>query len=102
MKITIDLENMDDVTLGLALLNSINDSNKPEPESMDDTVSSLCLTARSDSCLKFAKIKTIEELTACNNSDLLKIPNFGKKSLEEIKHQLSHRGLRLREGFLKR
>lgn len=58
-------------------------------------VEELNLTARSSNCLKAVNIRFIGELVQKTENELLKAPNFGKKSLTEIKDKLSELGLSL-------
>lgn len=58
-------------------------------------VEDLELTVRSANCLKAENIHYIGDLVQRAESDLLKTPNLGKKSLNEIKDILSARGLSL-------
>ena len=55
----------------------------------------LNLTARSSNCLQSVNIKYIGDLIQKTENDLLKAPNFGKKSLIEIKDKLAELGLSL-------
>ncbi len=58
-------------------------------------VDDLELTVRSANCLKAENIYYIGDLVQRYEADLLKTPNLGKKSLNEIKEVLSSRGLSL-------
>ena len=58
-------------------------------------VDELELTVRSANCLKAENIHYIGDLVTRMESDLLRTPNFGKKSLNEIKEVLLSRGLSL-------
>ena len=58
-------------------------------------VDDLELTVRSANCLKAESIYYIGDLIQRNESDLLKAPNLGRKSLNEIKDILSSKGLSL-------
>ena len=58
-------------------------------------VDELELTVRSANCLKAESIHYIGDLVSRKESDLLRTPNLGKKSLNEIKEVLSSRGLSL-------
>ena len=58
-------------------------------------VDELELTVRSANCLKVEKIYYIGDLVTRKESDLLKTPNLGRKSLNEIKDVLAARGLSL-------
>lgn len=58
-------------------------------------VDDLELTVRSANCLKAESIFYIGDLVQRNETDLLKTPNLGKKSLTEIKNVLASHGLSL-------
>lgn len=58
-------------------------------------VEDLELTVRSANCLKAENVHFIGDLVQRAESDLLKTPNLGKKSLNEIKSVLADRGLSL-------
>ena len=59
------------------------------------SVDDLELTVRSANCLKAENIHYIGDLVQRNESDLLKAPNLGRKSLNEIRDILSAKGLSL-------
>jgi DNA-directed RNA polymerase subunit alpha len=62
------------------------------PKDLVETqIDSLDLTKRAKNCLKREKIDTIGELLKRRPADLLKIKNFGRKSLDEIKKELSEK-----------
>ena len=52
---------------------------------------------RSYNCLKRAGIQTIGDLLAKSENELGAIPNFGKKSIDEVIETLVARGLGLRQ-----
>ncbi len=58
-------------------------------------IDDLELTVRSTNCLKGEHIYYIGDLVQRSEADLLKTPNLGKKSLNEIKSVLASRGLSL-------
>lgn len=58
-------------------------------------VDDLELTVRSANCLKAENIYCIGDLVQRSEMDLLRTPNLGKKSLNEIKEVLANRGLAL-------
>lgn len=58
-------------------------------------VDDLELTVRSANCLKAENIQFIGDLVTRSEADLLKTPNLGRKSLNEIKDVLAQRGLHL-------
>ena len=63
------------------------------------SVDELELSVRSYNCLKNANIKTIGDLVAKSESEMLKTKNFGRKSLNEIKDILAEMGLTLGMDF---
>jgi len=58
-------------------------------------VEELDLTVRSVNCLKTERIFYVGDLIQKTESELLKTPNLGKKSLTEIKNMLAEQGLSL-------
>jgi hypothetical protein len=58
-------------------------------------VDELELTVRSANCLKAENIYYIGDLIQRTETELLKTPNLGRKSLNEIKEVLASRGLTL-------
>ena len=58
-------------------------------------VDELELTVRSANCLKAENIYYIGDLIQRTENELLKTPNLGRKSLNEIKEVLAQRGLTL-------
>jgi DNA-directed RNA polymerase subunit alpha len=65
-------------------------------------IEELELGVRSYNCLKRVGIETIGDLVTKTETELAAIPNFGKKSIEEVKETLASHGLTLRgdEGLL--
>jgi DNA-directed RNA polymerase subunit alpha len=61
-------------------------------------IEELELGVRSYNCLKRVGIETIGDLVVKSESELAAIPNFGKKSIEEVKETLAQHGLTLRGG----
>ena len=69
------------------------------PNAMDDIlIEELELGVRSYNCLKRAGIQTVGDLVNKTEGELNAIPNFGKKSIDEVIETLHSRGLGLREG----
>ena len=58
-------------------------------------VDELELSVRSANCLKNDNIIYIGDLVQKSEAEMLRTPNFGRKSLNEIKEVLSSMGLRL-------
>ncbi len=63
----------------------------------DFLIEELELGVRSYNCLKRAGIQTIADLLAKSEAELNAIPNFGKKSIDEVIETLAARGLSLRD-----
>ena len=61
-------------------------------------IEELELGVRSYNCLKRVGIETIGDLVTKSENELAAIPNFGKKSIEEVKETLATHGLNLRGG----
>jgi DNA-directed RNA polymerase subunit alpha len=59
-------------------------------------IEELELGVRSYNCLKRVGIETIGDLVVKTENELAAIPNFGKKSIEEVKETLGTHGLTLR------
>jgi len=59
-------------------------------------IEELELGVRSYNCLKRVGIETIGDLVSKSENELSAIPNFGKKSVEEVKETLQTHGLNLR------
>jgi len=84
----------------LDLFVSFNNRAEPLPEAppneWDIPVETLNLSVRSFNCLKRAGISKVSELLDLTEDEIMKMRNFGKKSLDEIKQVLAERGLTLR------
>ncbi|MDQ2865355.1 MAG: DNA-directed RNA polymerase subunit alpha [Candidatus Eremiobacteraeota bacterium] len=84
----------------LDLFVGFNNREEPLPEAppneWDIPVESLNLSVRSFNCLKRAGISKVSELLDLTEDEIMKMRNFGKKSLDEIKLVLEERGLSLR------
>ena len=69
----------------------------PGADGLDEIlIEELELGVRSYNCLKRAGIQTVGELVRKSESELNAIPNFGRKSIEEVIETLHSRGLELR------
>jgi DNA-directed RNA polymerase subunit alpha len=65
---------------------------------MDDIlIEELELGVRSYNCLKRAGIQTVGDLVSKSEGELAAIPNFGRKSIDEVIETLQARGLDLRD-----
>src|ERR687895_2466725 len=60
-------------------------------------IEELELGVRSYNCLKRVGIETIGDLVSKTENELAAIPNFGKKSIEEVRETLAAHGLTMRE-----
>jgi len=70
----------------------------PQAHGMENfPIEELELGVRSYNCLKRVGIETIGDLVTKTENELAAIPNFGKKSIEEVRETLAAHGLTLRE-----
>ncbi|MEM8494074.1 MAG: DNA-directed RNA polymerase subunit alpha [Planctomycetota bacterium] len=58
-------------------------------------MSELDLSVRASNCLESAKLESVADLVAYDESELLKVRSFGKTSLREVKRKLADLGLEL-------
>lgn len=87
----------------IALFVDLDSQKEPEEDEHEDEVNPMLLrpvddlelTVRSANCLKAENIYYIGDLIKRTETELLKTPNLGKKSLTEIKDVLESRGLTL-------
>jgi DNA-directed RNA polymerase subunit alpha len=70
----------------------------PQAHGMENfPIEELELGVRSYNCLKRVGIETIGDLVSKTEDELAAIPNFGKKSIEEVRETLAAHGLNLRD-----
>ncbi len=62
---------------------------------LETTIEELDLSVRSYNCLKRAGINTVQDLTTRSESDMMKVRNLGRKSLEEVMSKLQAMDLSL-------
>lgn len=75
----------------------ITESVSAEEEVLQKTVESLDLSVRSLNCLQSENIATIGQLLSYSREDMMKIKNFGRKSLTEIGEKLAMYDLKIKE-----
>lgn len=63
---------------------------------LEMTIEELDMSVRAFNCLKRAGINTVEDLTNRTESEMIKVKNLGKKSLEEVINKLQGLGLELK------
>lgn len=73
----------------------VEEEERKMDEILNKNIEELELSVRSANCLKEGRIKTIGQLAKKSEEELLKMRNFGKKSLAEIKEILTRYGLSL-------
>ncbi len=79
---------------GLAGTGAVGGGPSRPPNAMDDIlIEELELGVRSYNCLKRAGIQTVGDLVSKTEGELNAIPNFGKKSIDEVIETLHARGL---------
>ena len=60
---------------------------------LETSIEELELSVRSFNCLKRAGIATVEDLISKSESEMMKVRNLGKKSLDEVTAKLHSLGL---------
>ncbi len=89
--------NMDTAELARSLERSAPEFEVAPTNGMEHIlIEELELGVRSYNCLKRVGIETVGDLVAKSDRDLASIPNFGRKSIDEIRAALGAHGLRLR------
>jgi len=74
------------------------EADAPQAHGMENfPIEELELGVRSYNCLKRVGIETIGDLVSKTETELAAIPNFGKKSIEEVRETLQAHGLTLRD-----
>ena len=86
----------DQLDLFVSFTNRAEPLPEAPPNEWDIPVETLNLSVRSFNCLKRAGISKVSELLDLTEDEIMKMRNFGKKSLDEIKQVLNERGLSLR------
>ncbi|MDD5089623.1 MAG: DNA-directed RNA polymerase subunit alpha [Candidatus Wallbacteria bacterium] len=74
---------------------TVSDSTPGQRPLQDLPVAELGLSRRSSNCLKSGDINTVGQLVAMSKGNLMKLKNFGRKSLDEIREKLLEHGLAL-------
>ncbi|MBA2537250.1 MAG: DNA-directed RNA polymerase subunit alpha [Actinobacteria bacterium] len=83
---------------GLGDSAEIGEAEAPQAHGMENfPIEELELGVRSYNCLKRVGIETIGDLVTKSEDELAAIPNFGRKSIEEVKETLDAHGLALRD-----
>ena len=75
----------------------VEKDDKGKEKVLEMTIEELDLSVRSFNCLKRAGINTVEDLTNKTESDMMKVRNLGRKSLEEVIVKLQSLGFSLRK-----
>ncbi len=91
----------------MSLLINLSDTSSKDPifeetqtqekEKRYPTIEELELSVRAYNCLKRENIDTVDKLLNYREEDLLKIRNFGQKSIQEVKNKVKELGLSFRK-----
>ncbi|MBR4834471.1 MAG: DNA-directed RNA polymerase subunit alpha [Thermoguttaceae bacterium] len=73
-------------------LNPIELKRREMQEKLDMSLAEIGLSVRTTNCLDEQGVSTVGELLKCKRADLLSIPNFGEKTLEEVFNALEKIG----------
>lgn len=74
---------------------TLSEEKRRMKEYLAKSVAELEFSVRPANCLEAANVVTIADLVQKTEEEMLQTPNFGKKSLQEIKDVLAEMGLRL-------
>lgn len=66
-------------------------------EKLELSTAEIGLSVRTTNCLDEQGITTVEDLLRCKRADLMSIPNFGEKTLEEVYQALERLGFYRRD-----
>ena len=94
MKIVIELDSVDE----LFELKKVLAQMKKLRIDTSQGIEMLDLMVRTQNCLKAENIKTIDQLLGWSPEQLLKTPNLGRKSLNEVVDKLAEYDLSLKAG----
>jgi len=73
----------------------VEKTEKERDKVLEQTIEELDLSVRSFNCLKRAGINTVEDLVSRSESDMMKVRNLGRKSLDEVINKIAAMGLSL-------
>lgn len=73
----------------------VEQDDKDKEKALEMTIEELDLSVRSFNCLKRAGINTVGDLVKMTESEMIKVRNLGRKSLEEVLYKLDSLGLSL-------
>lgn len=73
-------------------LNPIEIQQREMSKKLEMSTAEIGLSVRTTNCLDEQGITTVEDLLRCKRSDLMCIPNFGEKTLEEVYQALEKLG----------
>ena len=74
------------------------ESTVTQSKALDMTIDELDLSVRSYNCLKRAGINSVQELAGLDETDLMRVRNLGKKSMDEVRQKLASLGLKLKSN----
>jgi len=99
LAIFTDADRVEELTAreNIGLPNGAGATAAPAVEGDDRLIEELEIGVRAYNCLKRAGIQTVGDLVQRSESELNAIPNFGKRSTDEVKESLVGLGLSLRE-----
>lgn len=93
--IDLHISTVDEARIAIELMLKFIEMHAPAIEEKGAPIEALDLTVRAENCLKAENILTIEQLIKLSANSLLRIPNLGRRSRDEIRDRLKVRGLYL-------
>ncbi|GEM_PF-3762162 len=95
-ELIVEVKGLSELVGKLLQIPAIAGTIKKDPEFLARPIDDLRLSPRTEHCLKAENIYTIGDLLKYSDIELLKTPNLGRKSLNEIRVVLETWGLQLR------
>jgi DNA-directed RNA polymerase subunit alpha len=74
---------------------AVEEMDAARQRTIEMSVESLDFSVRTSNCLRKEQIRTVGELIERSEDDLMRVRNFGRKSLDEVKEKLATLGLSL-------
>ena len=92
-QIEFDKNKANDIIASLRSIGCPDESACMTPEPLNKHIDELEISIRTYNCLKNANIMTVADLVQRRAQDLLRMKNFGRKSINELKYILAPMGL---------
>jgi DNA-directed RNA polymerase alpha subunit len=99
MDLTLTVSNADQARQAIDILQAFMRLQEPAPlrtpAPSETPIEALDLSVRACNCLRAEGIKTVEQLLYWSHKELSRVPNLGRRTLDEITAELAQRGMKL-------